>query len=48
MVTAMIDGRFRLGAKIGKGSFGAVYAGIALATGLPVAIKLEAMNVKFN
>jgi serine/threonine protein kinase len=44
MVTAMIAGKFRLGIKIGKGSFGAVYAGTALATGLPVAIKMEAMN----
>ena len=44
MVTAMIGGKFRLGNKIGKGSFGTIYAGIALSTGLPVAIKMEAMN----
>lgn len=44
MVTAMIGGKFRLGLKIGNGSFGTIYAGIALATGLPVAIKMEATN----
>jgi hypothetical protein len=30
MVTAMIGGKFRLGVKIGSGSFGSVYEGINL------------------
>ena len=40
----LIGGKFRLGRKLGSGSFGSVYAGKGVATGEEVAIKLESAD----
>ncbi|CAK9054165.1 Casein kinase I [Durusdinium trenchii] len=39
-----IGGKFRLGSKIGSGSFGAIHLGVNLRTGEEVAIKLEPLK----
>jgi casein kinase 1 len=39
-----INRKFRLGPKIGSGSFGEIYAGTNAHTGEEVAIKLEPLN----
>jgi serine/threonine protein kinase len=36
--------KYRIGAKVGSGSFGAIYAGVHVDTGEEVAIKLEPVN----
>lgn len=41
-----VGGKYRLGRKIGSGSFGEVYAGVNLQTGEEVAIKLESSRSK--
>jgi hypothetical protein len=48
MVTAMIAGKFKLGKQIGKGSFGTIYAGMLITTGLRVAIKMEPVTCWVN
>lgn len=40
----IIGGKFRLGSKIGSGSFGAIHLGVNLRTGEEVAIKLEPLR----
>ncbi len=40
MDPAILNGRYRIDAKIGEGGFGAVYRGVELATNRPVAVKL--------
>eukprot|EP00435_Cladocopium_sp_Y103_P024112 s4048_g5.t2 len=40
----IIGGKFRLGSKIGSGSFGAIHLGVNLRTGEEVAIKLEPLK----
>ncbi|CAN6462110.1 unnamed protein product [Victoria cruziana] len=42
----VIGGKFRLGRKIGSGSFGELYLGLNLQTGEEVAIKLEPVKTK--
>jgi casein kinase 1 len=44
MVDIRVGGKFRLGSKIGQGSFGEVYIGSDVQTGEEVAIKLESVN----
>eukprot|EP00434_Breviolum_minutum_P039243 symbB.v1.2.034842.t1/scaffold4572.1/size43354/1 len=39
-----LGGKFRLGSKIGSGSFGAIHLGVNLRTGEEVAIKLEPLK----
>uniref|UniRef100_A0A915IN38 Protein kinase domain-containing protein n=1 Tax=Romanomermis culicivorax TaxID=13658 RepID=A0A915IN38_ROMCU len=41
-----IGNRFRLGRKIGSGSFGDIYLGLDVETNEEVAIKLECKNTK--
>ena len=41
-----IDGTFRLGRKIGSGSFGAIYLGTDINNGREVAIKLECVRTR--
>ena len=41
-----VGGKFRLGRKIGSGSFGDVYIGTNVQTGEEVAIKLESIKSK--
>merc|ERR1712096_484703 len=41
-----VGGKFRLGRKIGSGSFGDIYIGTNVQTGDEVAIKLEFSNTK--
>lgn len=41
-----VGGRYRLGRKIGSGSFGDIYIGCSVATGDEVAIKLESVKAK--
>lgn len=41
-----VGGKFRLGRKIGSGSFGDIYQGTNVETGQPVAIKLEPINTR--
>ena len=43
-----INGEFRLGRKIGSGSFGEVYSGTNMQTGEAVAIKMEAVAVRMD
>jgi len=40
----VVGGKFRLGSKIGSGSFGAIHLGVNLRTGEEVAIKLEPLK----
>ncbi|KAF3489826.1 hypothetical protein F2Q69_00055153 [Brassica cretica] len=42
----VIGGRFKLGRKIGSGSFGELYLGVNVQTGEEVAVKLESVNTK--
>ncbi|CAN6479499.1 unnamed protein product [Victoria cruziana] len=42
----VIGGKFRLGRKIGSGSFGELYLGLNIQTGEEVAIKLESVKTK--
>ncbi|XP_057484771.1 casein kinase 1-like protein 10 isoform X1 [Actinidia eriantha] len=42
----VIGGRFKLGRKIGSGSFGELYLGVNLQTGEEVAVKLESVKTK--
>lgn len=46
VVEIRISGRFRLGKKIGSGSFGDIYLGVNVTTGEEVAIKLESVKTK--
>lgn len=46
MMEHIIDGKFKLGRKIGSGSFGELYIGVNLQTGEEVAIKLESVKTK--
>ena len=39
-----VGSKFRIGPKIGSGSFGQIYAGTNVETGEEVAIKLESQN----
>jgi hypothetical protein len=39
-----VGGRYRLGRKIGSGSFGEIYLGVNIQTNQEVAIKLESVN----
>ncbi|GMP99354.1 hypothetical protein CsSME_00046853 [Camellia sinensis var. sinensis] len=41
-----IGGKFKLGRKIGSGSFGELYLGVNVQTGEEVAIKLESVKTK--
>jgi len=41
-----VGGKYRLGRKIGEGSFGDIYLGVNLQTGEEVAIKLESVRAK--
>ncbi|KAF4723303.1 Casein kinase I isoform delta, partial [Perkinsus olseni] len=41
-----VGGKFRIGRKIGSGSFGDIYVGTNLQTGEEVAIKLESIKSK--
>ncbi|KAJ8899325.1 hypothetical protein K2173_018299 [Erythroxylum novogranatense] len=42
----MVGGKFRLGRKIGSGSFGELYLGVNVQTGEEVAVKLETVKTK--
>jgi casein kinase 1 epsilon len=42
----VIGGKFKLGRKIGSGSFGELYLGINVQTGEEVAVKLESVKTK--
>jgi serine/threonine protein kinase len=46
-VEIRVGGRYRLGKKIGAGSFGEIYEGVDIFGGGEVAIKLEHMSVKY-
>ena len=41
-----IANRFKMGKKIGSGSFGEIYLGIDIQTGKEVAVKFEQLNVR--
>ncbi|KAL1918348.1 uncharacterized protein VTP21DRAFT_3008 [Calcarisporiella thermophila] len=43
---SVVSGRYRLGKKIGEGSFGVLYQAISLQTGEELAVKLEPINAK--
>ncbi|PWA66918.1 serine/threonine/dual specificity protein kinase, catalytic domain-containing protein [Artemisia annua] len=43
---SIVGGKFKLGRKIGSGSFGELYLGVNLQTGEEVAIKLESVKTK--
>ena len=38
--------RFKMGKKIGSGSFGEIYLGLDIQTGKEVAVKFEQLNVR--
>ncbi|KAF8401930.1 hypothetical protein HHK36_012881 [Tetracentron sinense] len=42
----VIGGKFKLGRKIGSGSFGEVYLGVSIQSGEEVAVKLEPVKTK--
>lgn len=42
----VIGGKFKLGRKIGSGSFGELYLGVNVQTGEEVAVKLESVKTK--
>ena len=42
----LVDGRYKLYQKIGRGSFGTVYHGIHIRKNYPVAVKIEKSNIK--
>ncbi len=41
-----IGGKYRLGRKIGSGSFGEIYLGTHISSGIDIAIKLERRRSK--
>lgn len=41
-----VGGRYRLGRKIGSGSFGEIYLGVNIQSNQEVAIKLESVNTR--
>jgi serine/threonine protein kinase len=41
-----IANRFKMGKKIGSGSFGEIYLGLDIQTGKEVAVKFEQLNVR--
>ena len=43
---ALLQGRYRVGAALGRGAFGTTYRGLDIETHLPVAIKVEHAHVK--
>jgi len=46
-VEIRVGGRYRLGKKIGAGSFGEIYEGVDIFSGQEVAIKLVIFEFKF-
>jgi len=45
-VDHIVGGKFKLGRKIGSGSFGELYLGVNVQTGEEVAVKLESVKTK--